>query len=85
MAKIRLRRGAFATMISAHPSPAAAAIGALPAITVIILRWSENSWLFSTSENNAIDRVDMATTAADEQAESRADRLATQLAVGVIV
>ena len=43
MAKIRLRRGAFATMISAHPDPAAAAIGELPAITVMILRWPANS------------------------------------------
>ena len=32
--KTRLRRGAFATMISAHPDPAAAAIDLLPAITV---------------------------------------------------
>ena len=85
MAKIRLRRGAFATMISAHPGPAAAAIGALPAITVIILRSSAYSWLFSTSENNAIDRADMATTAADEQVASRADKSAGQLAVAAIV
>ena len=85
MAKIRLRRGAFATMMSAHPDPAAAAIDALPAITVMILRRPANSWLFSTSENNTIDRADMATTAADEQAASRANKSAAQFAVGVIV
>ena len=85
MAKIRLRRGAFATMISAHPDPAESAIDALPATTVMILRWLANSWLSSTSENNAIDRSDMATTAADEQVASRADRSTAQLAVGVIV
>ena len=85
MAKIRLRRGAFATIILAHPDPAAAAISALPAITVIILRWSTSSGFSSIRENNTIDRADMATTAADEQVASRADKLAAQLAVGVIV
>ena len=85
MAKTRLRRGAFATMASAHPDPAAAAIGALPAITVMILRWPANSWLSSTSENNAIDRADMATTAAEAQVARRAEKSAAQLAVGVIV
>ena len=84
MAKIRLRRGAFATIILAHPDPAAAAIGALPAITVMILRFPTNPWLSSTLENNVIDRADMATTAADEQAASRFDKSAVKLAVGLI-
>ena len=84
MANIRLRRGTFATMISAQPDPAEAAIGALPAITVMILRFSANSWLSSICENNAIDRADMATTAAEEQTVSRANKLAERLAIGVI-
>ena len=84
MAKSRLRRGTFATMISAHPDPAAAAIGALPAITAMILRWPAHSWLSNSCENNVIDRADMATTAADEQAASRANKAAAQFAVGVI-
>ena len=85
MARIRLRRGALATIIPAHPVPAAAAISALPAITVMFSRWSANSFFSNIFENNAIDRADMATTAADEQAASRADKSAAQRANGVIV
>ena len=71
MAKTRLRRGAFATMISAHPDPAAAAINLLLAITVMRLRYPANWLVFSICENNFIDRADIATTAEDEQAASR--------------
>ena len=71
MAKTRLRRGAFATIISAHPDPAVAAIALLMAITVMRLRQPAKWLLFSICENNFIDRADMATTAADEQAASR--------------
>ena len=71
MAKIRLRRGAFATMISAHPDPATVAIALLLAITVMRSRYPANWLVFSICENNFIDRADMATTAADEQAASR--------------
>ena len=74
MAKTRLRRGAFATMVSAHPDPAAAAIALLLAITVMRLRNPANWLVSSICENNFIDRADMATTAADEQAASRAGK-----------
>ena len=74
MAKTRLRRGAFATMISAHPDPAAVAIALLLAITVMRLRYPANWLVFSICENKSIDRADMATTAADEQAASWAGK-----------
>ena len=84
MAKTRLRRGAFATMILAHPDLAAAAITLLLAITVMRLRYPANWLLLSICENNSIERADIATTAADEQAASRAGKSLLRFPVATI-